>query len=150
MYFIRLVKEIFNWIEVYSIIKRNEEELLKLGLRVDWIGRLYTIINLPEEIATNEHARHPYIITQLRKYDVVLLKFGLTELVYPDIEVIENSYSYLLVLRPEREELYFMPFIKNLVLYIFIFIILKIVYSLLIHNTEISTYIYNFINTHIL
>lgn len=150
MYFIRLLKEIFNWIYVYRIVKRNENSLLDNGLRVDWIGRMYTIINVPEEVAKNEYSRQPYIIAQLRKFDVVLLKFGLTELVYPDIELIENTYSYLLILRPEREELFLIPFIKNLFIYLFLFIIFKIIFTIIIKNTQVVNYIINFINSYIL
>jgi hypothetical protein len=150
MYFLRLIKEIINWIQVYIIVKRNEDQLLKSGLRVDWVGRMYTIINLPEEIATNEYARQPYIIGQLRKFDAVLLKYGLTESVFPDIEVIEDTYSYLLVLRPEREELFIWPFLKNLGIYIVAFFIIKVIYNVIAKNTQIVNSIVNFINEYII
>jgi len=88
-----------------KVAKSNSEELLEFGLRVDWIGRLYTVINLPEEVATQPYSQQPYVLSQLRKYDEVLLRLQLSDVLYPEFEKIPGEDAYLLVLTPEIEYL---------------------------------------------
>ena len=50
MYIFDLIGEINIWRKVRAIAKENEKILNESGFRVDWIGRIYTVINLPEEV----------------------------------------------------------------------------------------------------
>ena len=150
MYWIRLVREILNWYEVYKIVRDNEELLEEYQLRRDWIGRLYTVINLPEEIASNETAREPTVIGHLRRYDKVLMQLGLTESVFPDLEPIPETTSYLLVLRPEQEELRLRRFIWNIFKWAGILFILRITFNIITQNTEIATFISEFFTKYVL
>ena len=97
------------------VTRSNEEELLEFGLRVDWIGRLYTVVNLPEEVASQPYSQQPYVLSQLRKYDEVLLKLQLSDVLYPEFEKIPGEEAYLLVLTPEVEYLNTWRFIFNTV-----------------------------------
>ena len=49
MYIIDLYKELQVWRKIKKIAKNAEKELNEKGFRVDWVGRIYTVINLPEE-----------------------------------------------------------------------------------------------------
>ena len=40
------------WYKIRKIANENKTKLLEKGFRVDWIGRIYTVINLPEEVVT--------------------------------------------------------------------------------------------------
>ena len=101
MYWIKLIEEIRIWMLSRRVTRSNEEELLEFGLRVDWIGRLYTVVNLPEEVASQPYSQQPYVLSQLRKYDEVLLKLQLSDVLYPEFEKIPGEEAYLLVLTPE-------------------------------------------------
>lgn len=113
MYWVKLFQEIRIWMLSRRVAKSNVEELLEFGLRVDWIGRLYTVINLPEEVATQPYAQQPYVLSQLRKYDEVLLRLQLSDVLYPEFEKIPGEDAYLLVLTPEVEYLSTWRFIFN-------------------------------------
>lgn len=115
MYWIKLIEEIRIWMLSRRVTRSNEEELLEFGLRVDWIGRLYTVVNLPEEVASQPYSQQPYVLSQLRKYDEVLLKLQLSDVLYPEFEKIQGEEAYLLVLTPEVEYLNTWRFIFNTV-----------------------------------
>jgi len=52
MYIIKLYKELKLWWQIRKVAKSEETTLREKGFRVDWVGRIYTVINLPEEVAT--------------------------------------------------------------------------------------------------
>jgi hypothetical protein len=134
MFFVNLFKEIWTWRRIWSIGKKNSEYLTSKKIRRDFYGRLYTVINLPEEIAGNEFAREPYILDKLREYDEILLKLGLAEEIYPEFELIPNSDSYLLVMEGDTEYLKFWKIVYYLALYFVFYKILAFIYSILEKN----------------
>ena len=113
MYWIKLLEEIRIWMLSRRVTRSNQEELFEFGLRVDWIGRLYTVINLPEEVASQPYSQQPYVLSQLRKYDEVLLRLQLSDILYPEFEKIPGEDAYLLVLTPEVEYLNIWRFVFN-------------------------------------
>ena len=76
---------------------------------------MYTVVNLPEEVASQPYSQQPYVLSQLRKYDEVLLKLQLSDVLYPEFEKIPGEEAYLLVLTPEVEYLNTWRFIFNTV-----------------------------------
>lgn len=83
-----------------SIKKQLEEE----GLRVDYLGRIYTVINLPEEVlGQQELLQQSYVLSQLSPITNILLKYGLADSSFPEIVKVEGSASYLVILFPERD-----------------------------------------------
>ena len=149
MYLINLIREIWDWVEVYRSVKKNKEFLLKYNLRIDWIGRLYTVINIPEEVAQHVYSREPYVLAQLRAYDEILIQVGLTELVFPEFNPIPNSTAYLLVLSPKREYLDIFKFIWNTFLYVILFFVIRFSYNWLSSNTTIINDVIHYIQTYI-
>lgn len=129
MYFVNLLKEIYYWIIIYRVGKSNEEYLLKNNIRRDWIGRMYTVINLPDDIASNVYSREPYVLEKLRYYDEIMMRMGITELIYPEFEPIPNEDAYLLVLSGSNDYLDILKFLWNSALYTGIFIIVKFFYN---------------------
>lgn len=117
MYWINLIKEFMLWRKVRKIALQNREILEANNLRVDWLGRIYTVVNLPEQIVENPHVKEPYIIAQLREYDEVFLQLGIADILYPEFSQIEGTDSYLLVLYPEADYMSLSRFIWNIVIY---------------------------------
>lgn len=92
-----------------------EADLEKDGLRVDWLGRIYTVINLKEELLTQpELMQQSYVLGQLGPLTNVLMKYGMADTSFPEIEKIKDSSSYLVILWPERDYLEWPSFLVNL------------------------------------
>ena len=69
MYIVKLYRELKTWSKIRSIAKENSDKLLEKGFRVDWVGRIYTVINLPEEVVSAPISQEGYVLMQLREHD---------------------------------------------------------------------------------
>lgn len=106
MYLIKLYKEIRTWLKIKNILQEYERELVLENFRIDWIGRAYTVINLPEEVANHQiPVQEGYVLGHLRNYDSLFMKMGISDYLIPEFQKIENTDSFLLILAPEREAL---------------------------------------------
>jgi len=110
--------ELISHYRDWKIMKRlcKEESALKIfksykpEIRFDKIYRLYTVINIPEELYPKEYenARQTYLIDELRKFEEVALRLGVSEILYPEFAVITDvpdSFAYLLVLETNKDGL---------------------------------------------
>ena len=106
-----IIDDIRQWLLVRSALKEPETEdalkSWKYELRQDRIGRLYTVINVPEELWPYEKQDQvwPWMVEQLRELDMLLLQRQLSDLVYPVVERIPDAPAYLVVLTPSTESL---------------------------------------------
>lgn len=113
-YWPNFFKEGWFTIKYYRAVKSIKAELEEAGLRVDWIGRIYTIINLKEEfIEQPELVQQSYVFQQLGPINKILVKHGLSNDAYPEISRI-TSESYLVVLYPENDDFNIYSFIRNI------------------------------------
>jgi hypothetical protein len=114
MYWINLWKELMVWREVKRVASQNVDLLRENNLRVDWVGRIYTVFNLPDEVIETPNTREPWLSGQLKLVDDVLIQLNLSDIVYPEFSQIEGTDSYLLVLYPETEYATIPRFVFNL------------------------------------
>ena len=86
----------------------------KYELRTDRIGRIYTVINIPEELYPYEKRQMvwPWMLEQLRELDDLLMELRLNDLVYPEVTPIDGSPAYLVVLSPSTDSLSFRKFFR--------------------------------------
>ena len=109
--FNKIVIDINNYFFLRKTIKNNmtSVEWGKFKLRVDWIGRIYTVINLPPEVVHSpdapEEIRPAYILEESRPLNEYLTKLNLQEILIPEIQAIPESISYLLLYRPYFQKL---------------------------------------------
>lgn len=136
MYIIKLYKELKIWWQIRKVAKSEEEALKEKGFRVDWIGRIYTVINLPEEVATAPISQEGYVLMKLREHDRFLLKLGIADYVSPEFNKINNTDSFLLVLSPDRDYFRLWPFLVSAVKTTGLILVLRVLYLLFIHNQE--------------
>lgn len=114
LYWPRFFKELLFSIKYYRAVKSIQEELEKENLRVDWIGRIYTVIILKEELIKQpELMQQSWIFQQLKPISQLLLKYGLSDSAFPEITKI-NATSYLIVLYPENDNANIYSFIRNI------------------------------------
>jgi hypothetical protein len=106
-----LIDDIRQWLVVRSALKETETisalETWQYELRKDKIGRLYTVINVPEELWPYDKQDQvwPWMVEQLRELDAILLRRQLSDLLYPVVERIDDAPAYLVILTPSTESL---------------------------------------------
>ena len=136
MYISKLYKELKIWWQIRKVAKSEEIALQEKGFRVDWIGRIYTVINLPEEVATAPISQEGYVLMKLREHDKFLLELGIADYVSPEFEKISNTDSFLLVLSADREYFKLWPFLISVLKTTGFILLLRVLYLLFSHNQE--------------
>lgn len=139
-YFLKFYKEIRIWRKFYKIAKQNEDYLNKNNLRVDWIGRIYTVVNVPEEIATNnQYVKEAWVLQQLRPYNDILLKIGLADYAIPELRNIDipNTNAFLILLYPELKYVNIWKLLWNIFKLVIIIWLIKIFYHIVINFIDI-------------
>lgn len=128
MYIIKLFREINLWRKVRKVAKENEEKLKENGFRVDWVGRIYTVINLPEEVITQPYSEEGYVLMKLREYDKFFLDMGIADVIAPEMTRLEDAPAYLLVLSPDRDYTKLWPLVKSVFRTLGILLVLRLIY----------------------
>lgn len=103
---LKIIKEIRIYLSYRSTIKEEKDSSpfwVRLKLRYDWLGRIYTVVNLPPEVTMSrdfpQDARPAYVFEELRGVNDYLTKLGLQELITPTLKPIAetNGDSYLVI-----------------------------------------------------
>lgn len=129
-------------LKIFRVFRQSAYQNKKMlekdhGLRVDWLGRIYGVVNLPEEVAgAAEQIQQAYVLQQITKYGNVMMKIGLADIVYPEISRVEGSTAYLVVLWPVYDHLNFWYFIGNLIRSSIVITILYFLIRIIISNSH--------------
>ena len=143
MYIIDLYNELRIWRKIKKIAKDAEKELNEKGFRVDWVGRIYTVINLPEEVVTAPISQEGYVLMKLREHDKFLMDLGIADYVSPEFSPIEGTDSFLLVLSADREYLKLKPFLFSLLKTTGLLLLLRVLYVLFESHSEKISELWN-------
>ena len=114
-------RELYQEIKIFIIFRRRAYENKKMlekehKLRVDWLGRIYGVINIPEEVeGAAQQVQEAYVLQAITNYGNVMVRIGLAGVQYPEIERIPGAAAYLVVLWPEYEALTFWRIIGNII-----------------------------------
>ena len=105
-YWSELVAEIRIWWIFRKAAKENTQKLNDGDLRVDWLGRIYGVVNMPEEVVTAApQVQQAYVLQQINKWGPLTLEMGLADIIYPEINRIPNTNAYLVVMWPQYDAL---------------------------------------------
>lgn len=132
MYWIKLYKDIRLWRKFAKIAKSSESKLNELGLRVDNLGRIYTVINLPQEVIDgNEYMHEGWVLQNLGPYNKALETIGLAGYAIPEVSKIEEpgAAAYLIVLWPDTPTVSLFKIIKNIIIWSLGYILIRIIYN---------------------
>jgi hypothetical protein len=111
----RFIKEAWITRKYYKAVKSIEPELNTANLRVDWIGRIYGVLSIKEEFRTQpEMIQQSIVFQELGPINEVLMKYGLSDLSYPEISKIPNTDQFLVVLYPENDYFNLISFLRNI------------------------------------
>jgi hypothetical protein len=127
---IEIFEDIRQWMVVRKAYKEPEVfdrfKKFKYPLRIDKLGRIYTVINIPAELLELEKKDMvwPWVLDQLREIDDLMIECQLSDLLYPEISPIEGDdiAAYLVVLTPSTESISiskFLMWLLNTTLFIF-------------------------------
>jgi len=96
------IRELINWNFIIKTAKKNKNTLTwqSFNLHVDWVGRIYTVLNLRKEDAgDNELVKKTRILEILSPINKYLKSLDLHEIVFPAMEK-KSERSYLIVYSP--------------------------------------------------
>ena len=108
--FMLIVKEIRNYFFLQRTIIKAESEVgdtswKSFNLRRNWYGRIYTVVSLREEdMGEEEVVRNWKAMEKMRPINDYLTSLGVQEIIFPSIEQIPSSRSYLIVYSPIFKE----------------------------------------------
>lgn len=116
LYWPRFFKEAWITRKYYKAVKSIEPELEKANLRVDWIGRIYGVLSIKEEFRNQpELVQQSIVFQELAPINQILMKYGLSDLSYPEISKIPNTDQFLVVLYPENDYFNLISFLRNII-----------------------------------
>lgn len=96
--------------------KANLQKLNDQDLRVDWLGRIYGVINMPEEVVgAAPQVQQAYVLQQINKWGPVTTEMGLSDVIYPEIERITGTNAYLVIMWPQYDALGLWYILGNLI-----------------------------------
>jgi hypothetical protein len=103
---IQVLKEVWVYLDYRSLIKKesqNSPYWTRLRLRYDWIGRIYTVVNLPPEVTMSRDfpadARPAFVFEEIKPVNEYLTQLNLQEILTPILKPIEETDgdSYLVI-----------------------------------------------------
>jgi hypothetical protein len=102
----KVIKEINLFRDYLKTVKKESLDSpiwAKRNLRVDWMGRIYTVINLPPEVIFAEdipkESRPAFVLNEIKPINEYLRSLDFVEIITPSIVPVEgtNDESYLIV-----------------------------------------------------
>lgn len=114
--------ELYAEIRIWWIFRRtarkkdNLEKLNQIDLRVDWLGRVYGVVNMPEEVqGSAPQVQQAYVMQQLSKWGPIMIELGISDIIYPEMAKIPNTASYLVVMWPQYDAFALFSILGNIV-----------------------------------
>jgi len=135
--------DLYKDIRIWWIFRKTSRENIKMlnedhELRVDWLGRIYGVVNLPEEVrSASLEVQQAYVLQQITKYGDCMLKIGLADVVYPQIQKVKQSSSFLIVLWPVFDDLALLPVLGNIIKTTFVAFIIFVLIKFTSSNIDV-------------
>lgn len=139
IYWREFAKDVRIWWVFRRTAKQYQDQLNKdFQLRVDWLGRIYGVVNLPEEVqGASGEIQQAYVLNKISTYGNFMLQIGLADMVYPQIQKVPGTASYLVILWPVFDELSLLPVLGNIVKTTFVVGLGFLVYKFIYVNSDL-------------
>jgi hypothetical protein len=130
--FFKVYKDVKVYLNYLKIIKKefnNSPIWTRKGLRIDWFGRIYTVVNLPPEVLFSadlpKEARPSFVINEIKPINEYFKSINIVELITLWIDPVKgtNEESYLVVYQYIFRELswiWILRFVLEISLIIFV------------------------------
>jgi hypothetical protein len=130
--FFKVYKDVKVYLNYLKIIKKefnNSPIWTRKGLRIDWFGRIYTVVNLPPEVLFSadlpREARPSFVVNEIKPINEYFKSINIVELITLWIDPVKgtNEESYLVVYQYIFRELswiWILRFVLEISLIIFV------------------------------
>jgi hypothetical protein len=130
--FFKVYKDVKVYRDYLKIIKKefnNSPIWTRKGLRIDWFGRIYTVVNLPPEVLFSadlpREARPSFVVNEIKPINEYFKSINIVELITLWIDPVKgtNEESYLVVYQYIFRELswiWILRFVAEISLIIFV------------------------------
>ena len=144
-YWYNFILEFRIWFIFQTTTKRNRKKLEERDLRVDWIGRVYGVVNMPDEVlGAAEEIQQAYVLKQMGQFGGVMNELKLSNVVYPQMQEIPGSGAYLVIFWPVLDRLNIFAMIGS-VLYTIIYAFIAYLITRIFIVNEIFGNLFDFI-----
>jgi hypothetical protein len=91
MWIVNFFKELKVWITIRKVCKENKQFIEKSGLKYDWIGHIYTVINRDPNIKLGTDEDRHLLMRELNEIQNVLVKLNIIDLLAYELIPLESS-----------------------------------------------------------
>jgi len=145
-YWYNFILEFRIWFIFQTTTKRNRKKLEEQDLRVDWIGRVYGVVNIPDEVlGAAEEIQQAFVLKQLGQFGGILNELKLSNVVYPQMQEIKGSGAYLVIFWPVLDRLNVFAIIGS-ILYTLIYAFIVYLIARIFIINEVFGNLFDFIN----
>ena len=130
MWIKNFINECRVWHEVRMVYKKNKEDFLKHGLKSDWFGRIYKVINRDVKVELGSPEDEMILRDELSEIQNILIKYNIIDILAYSLNPLEEDdgktfeHGYLIVFTPayilEKQYLTF----KNVLLLLLAFLLI--------------------------
>ena len=111
---------------------------LLFKLSITDLAQLFHLVNLPEEVQTaSGEIQQAYVLNKISTYGNYMLQIGLADMVYPQIQKLPQSASYLVILWPVFDELAILPILGNILKSAIVGTLLFFIYKFIFINSDL-------------
>lgn len=134
-YWYNFILEFRIWFIFQTTTKRNRKKLEERDLRVDWIGRVYGVVNMPDEVlGAAEEIQQAFVLKQMGQFGGVMNELKLSNVVYPQMQEIPGSGAYLVIFWPVLDRLNIFAIIGSILYTMFYTFIVYLIARIFIVN----------------
>lgn len=91
MWIVNFFKELKVWRTIRNVCKENKQFLENRGLKYDWLGHIYTVINRDPNIKLGSDEDRYLLAKELKDIQDTLVKLNIIDLLAYELEPLESS-----------------------------------------------------------
>lgn len=136
----KFIKEWQTWREVKKVYKKNKDKFLSVGLKSDWFGRMYKVINRDVKIELGSSEDEILLHNELEELTNLLVSMNLIDILAYELKPLEEEdgetyeHGYLIVFTPayslDRQYVNIKSVSFLIILLLFIFYIIAMLFIL--------------------
>ena len=91
MWIVKFFKELKVWRTIRNVCKENKQFLESAGLKCDWFGHIYTVINREPNIQLGSDEDRQLLMKELKDIQNILVKLNVIDLLAYELIPLESS-----------------------------------------------------------
>ena len=91
MWIVNFFKELKVWRTIRKVCKENKQFIENAGLKYDWLGHIYTVINRDPNIKLGSDEDRMLLMRELKEIQTALVKLNIIDLLAYELIPLESS-----------------------------------------------------------